>query len=134
MEKIMVSETQLSGASKSAMTMPVKVALNDHRVESQAPQVPKAHADLAVPKSTNIKYDANQLKESLKDAVKILNEQITSKSQGLGFSYDEKLNKPVITVTNTASGQVVRQIPNMEVLKLAHKLDDLKGILYNAKV
>ena len=130
----MVSETQLSGASKSAMPLPVKATLNDHRVESQAPQVPKAHVDLVVPKSNNIKYDANQLKENLKDAVKILNEQITSKSQGLGFSYDEKLNKPVITVTNTASGQVVRQIPNMEVLKLAHKLDDLKGILYNAKV
>lgn len=86
-----------------------------------------------MPKPADIKYDAGQIKQSLQDAVRILNDQVSAKSQGLGFSYDESINRPVITVRNTQTGQVVRQIPGEDVLRMAHNLDKLKGILYNEK-
>jgi uncharacterized FlaG/YvyC family protein len=44
------------------------------------------------------------------------------------------LNTPVVTVRNTATGEVVRQIPTETVVRLAHSIDDMKGILLNAKV
>jgi uncharacterized FlaG/YvyC family protein len=38
---------------------------------------------------------------------------------------------PVILVKNQDSGEVIRQIPNEVVIKVAHSIEDLKGILHN---
>jgi len=35
-------------------------------------------------------------------------------------------------VTNTQTGELVRQIPSDAVIKVAHTLEDLKGLLYDA--
>jgi len=40
----------------------------------------------------------------------------------------------VIRVRNLSTGEEVRQIPTEDVLRMAHKIDDLKGILYNKAV
>jgi uncharacterized FlaG/YvyC family protein len=40
----------------------------------------------------------------------------------------------VIRVSNTATGEVIRQIPSEDVLRMAHQIDALKGILYNKAV
>jgi flagellar protein FlaG len=103
-------------------------------VLSQRPQVAAPlKVQLEMPKPADIKYDAGQLKQSLQEAVRILNEQVSSKTQGLGFSYDSSIKNAVITVRNTETGQVVRQIPGEDILRMAHNLDQLKGILYNEK-
>lgn len=83
--------------------------------------------------TSNIQYDRSAMEKSLKDAIKLLNDQMSSTSQGLGFSYDDSTKAPVVTVRNLETGQVVRQIPSSDLLRLAHRLDELKGILYNAK-
>ena len=92
-------------------------------------------ARVALPPSptSNIQYDRSAMEKSLKDAVKLLNDQMSSKLQGLGFSYDDSTKTPVVTVRNLESGQVIRQIPSDDLIRLAHRLDALKGILYNAK-
>jgi flagellar protein FlaG len=44
---------------------------------------------------------------------------------------DEALGRPVVTVRNTESGEVVRQIPNEVVVKVAHNIEAFKGLLHN---
>ena len=83
------------------------------------------------PKPSTINFDGSKSLENLKSAIKLLNEQMVSTSRGLGFSYDDSKNSPVIKVMNLESGEVIRQIPSEDLLSLAHKIDDLKGILYN---
>jgi flagellar protein FlaG len=95
-----------------------------HKAEPAGPKV-------SVPKVVDIQYDPAQAKKSLQAAVSMLNQQMDAKKQGLGFSYDDATNQPVITVRNTSSGEVIRQIPTEDLLRIAHKMDDLKGILYN---
>jgi flagellar protein FlaG len=51
----------------------------------------------------------------------------------LNFSIDEKLGRPVVTVRNESTGEVVRQIPNEVVVRVAHSIDELKGLLLNEK-
>jgi len=89
--------------------------------------------ELAPTPTSNIQFDRAAMEQSLKEAVKLLNDQMGSQAQGLGFSYDDSTNRPVVTVRNLETGQVVRQIPSTDLLRLAHRLDELKGILYNAK-
>ena len=93
------------------------------------PQKPKVSA----PKPNEIKFDPAEANKNLEQAVALLNDQLAVKNQGLGFSYDKSVKSPVITVSNLHTGEVVRQIPSEEVLRIAHKLDDLRGILYNQK-
>jgi flagellar protein FlaG len=90
-----------------------------------------AHPKLEVPKSPEIKYDPNQARENLSTAISMLNKQMQSTQRGLGFSYDDSKHTPVIKVTDVNSGEVVRQIPTEEVLKMAHHIDAVKGMLYN---
>jgi flagellar protein FlaG len=128
-DNIMVSEIQ--GASPN--TSPSVNPRMQTPVQTAAAAVMPQKPQLVAPKPVDIQYDAGKIQQSLKEAVRLLNDQVTSKSQGLGFSYDETLKTPVITVRNTETGQVIRQIPNEDVLRVAHKLEDLKGLLYNAK-
>ncbi len=109
---------------KTAVPVPVPVPAPVEKAEPAGPKV-------SAPKVVDIQYDPAQAKKSLQAAVSILNQQMDAKNQGLGFSYDDSTKQPVITVRNTNSGEVVRQIPSEDLLRIAHKLDELKGILYN---
>lgn len=125
----MVSEIQGASPNTSPSVTPRVQTPAQTAAAVSVPQKPQ----LVMPKPVEIQYDPNKIQESLKEAVRILNDQVVSHSQGLGFSYDETLKTPVITVRNTETGQVIRQIPNEDVLRVAHKLEELKGLLYNAK-
>lgn len=49
----------------------------------------------------------------------------------LGFSQDEALNGPVITVSDMETGKVVRQIPTEVVVRVAHSIEKMKGLLFD---
>ena len=86
---------------------------------------------LEVPKSPEIKFDPNKVRENLSAAIGMLNKQMESSKRGLGFSYDESKKTAVVKVTDANTGEVVRQIPTEQVLKMAHQIDQYKGMLYN---
>ncbi len=47
---------------------------------------------------------------------------------------ERPLNRPVVTVTNQQTGEVIRQIPNDVVIRMAHSIDETRDNLLNAKV
>lgn len=91
----------------------------------------KPVADLRMPEKVSIRYDAAELRRNLQDAIAKLNQQIQKSQQNLNFSIDKCANRFVITVKNTQSGEVIRQIPDEVVLKVAHNIDQIKGMLLN---
>ena len=133
----MVAEVSIRGAPPAghptnvppAGTEAVGSAPAEKAPSPAVPQKPKVSA----PKPNEIKFDPAEANKNLEQAVSMLNEQLAVKKQGLGFSYDKSVKSPVIKVSNLHTGEVVRQIPSEEVLRIAHKLDDLRGILYNQK-
>ena len=94
-------------------------------------QVAKVAAITPPPWESTIKFDPIEASKNLKSAIAMLNEQMASSGRGLGFSYDDSVNSPVIKVNNTKTGELVRQIPSEDVLRIAHKLDQLKGVLFD---
>ena len=78
--------------------------------------------------------DPDEMRANLEAAIEKLNEQVERNGRGLNFSIDEKLNRPIITVRNTATGEVVRTIPNEVVIKVAHNIEDIKGLLMDHKL
>jgi len=95
----------------------------------QIPETPKVTA----PKPVAIKFDASEVRQNLQDAVSMLNQQLTSTKRGLGFQIDESVGGPVVTVRSAETGEVVRQIPNETIVRVAHSIDKVKGLLLNAK-
>lgn len=73
-------------------------------------------------------------KDQLKMAVQEIEKFVQSVKRNLEFSIDEASGKVVVKVIASDSGEVVRQIPNEEVLKLANSLNDASSLLFSAKV
>lgn len=77
--------------------------------------------------------EALRLRENLQEALKALSEQMDDGARQLSFSVDEALGRTVVKVHDRDSGEVVRQIPSEAVLKVAHTLHDLKGLLLDQR-
>ena len=126
----MITSTAMSGARpelpEAALKLPVRAA-------PEAPQpVPMPVAPRAMAAAPRVAHDPVKLQENLREAVDQLNKQLASSGRSLGFSFDEVLNAPVVTVKSTATGEVIRQIPSEAVLRVAHTFEALKGLLHDA--
>lgn len=77
---------------------------------------------------------SEEMRENLKEAVKRLNEMMREGNRDLNFSMDETTDRVVITVKNANTGEVVRQIPDATLLRMAHNLENLKGVLHNESI
>ena len=63
----------------------------------------------------------------------MLNQQLSSTNRGLGFHIDDAVGGPVVTVRSSDTGEVVRQIPNEVVVRVAHSIEKMKGLMFNSK-
>ena len=88
---------------------------------------------MVAPKPVAIQFDPNAARQSIQEAVSILNQQVKQTNRGLGFRMDEVLNAPVVTVVSESTGEVVRQIPNEVVVRIAHNIEKMKGFFFNSK-
>ncbi|KAF1032493.1 MAG: putative protein YvyC [Pseudomonas sp.] len=70
----------------------------------------------------------------LKKAVKEINDFILATQRKLDFSIDDTTHQVVVKVIATESGEVIRQIPSEQALKLAQSLHDASSLLFDAKV
>ncbi|MFJ2362841.1 flagellar protein FlaG [Pseudomonas sp. NPDC087697] len=91
-------------------------------------EAPQADSVQAVAGSTD--SDADKLKVAVQEIEKF----VQSIKRNLEFSIDEASGKVVVKVIATATGEVVRQIPSEEALKLADSLNTASNVLFNAKV
>lgn len=81
---------------------------------------------------TKPKQDPLESRRTLQEASEQLNEQMRRDNRDLSFSVDDVANTVVLTVKNK-EGEVVRQIPNEVVLRVAHNLEKVKGLIQDEK-
>ena len=60
---------------------------------------------------------------NVQEAVSKLNDYIQDQQRNLRFSVDDESGETVVTVMDSVSDSVIRQIPDETVLRLARKLD-----------
>ena len=93
---------------------------------------PNAPVNVPSPRAV-LPTDAEKMVSQYEQVVDQLNRQMQANNRNLGFGIDRKINTYVITVTDKRSGDVVRQIPAEAVVRVAHAIEDLKGVLYSAQ-
>lgn len=64
--------------------------------------------------------------QELDEALLEVNEFVQTRNKQLNFSVDEDSGKQVVKVTDSESGDVIRQIPTEEVLNLSRRIQDLQ--------
>jgi flagellar protein FlaG len=130
--------SDISSIHSSPQAMPVatpRVAVQEVDRQGVALAVkPMEKPQITAPKPNQINFDPKKQQENLAQAINLLNEQMVSTKQGLGFSVDKSVPVPIVTVRNNSNGEVIRQLPSEEAVKMAHHLDSLKGFLQSARV
>ena len=78
--------------------------------------------------NTEVERNGAQLDEAVAKVESFLKVQ----NRDLAFTIDEKTNRSVVTVKDSQSGDVIRQIPSEEVLKLAERIQELQQDVGNS--
>jgi flagellar protein FlaG len=82
--------------------------------------------------SENVKNaDEKPSRETVEATLVKANELARKFSRELSFSYDERIDRVVVTVREGDTDKVVRQLPPEEMIRLAVKMDDILGMLVN---
>jgi uncharacterized FlaG/YvyC family protein len=134
--------SQASDASRAAKARPneAEIARQDSAkkqvVDTQPVNQPKiepleniARIEQVEDRSLKIAVDSYSI-DRIREKVAELEKALPKTSNSLSFSVDEVLNRPVITVVDRKSGEVVRTLPSEEVLRVVHNVDKMKGILF----
>ena len=84
-------------------------------------------------KGLDLKKDDAQEETKVRAAAEDIQKFFHSVKRNLEFSIDEGSGKVIVKVIASDSGEVIRQIPNAEILKLADSLSDANSLLFRAK-
>jgi flagellar protein FlaG len=95
----------------------------------------KAEQNLAAKAAQNAQAfssdaDIKQREESaveLEQALGDISEFLQNRNTQLAFSVDEATDRPVVTVKDADSGDVIRQIPSEDVLRIAERINELQS-------
>lgn len=72
-------------------------------------------------------------RQPLEQAVSDIEGFVQSIRRDLNFALDDSSGRMVVKVTDRASGNVVRQIPSEEALRLAENLEQMRSLLFEAQ-
>ncbi len=119
--EIQTNATRVAGAPAPKPAAPHV----DIQVRPQAPTETKP--------AVETRPDPQEARRALAEATDQLNKQMARNKRDLSFSVDDASNKIVVTVKNSASGEVVRQIPSEVALRVANNLENMKGLFKDEK-
>lgn len=81
-----------------------------------------------------LRRDQQAERQRLEEMAQNLQEFVQSFNKSLSFSVDDASGKDVISVRDKVSGELLRQIPSEEMLKLAVRLSEANGLLVKTEV
>lgn len=76
---------------------------------------------------------AESVRESVEKAISSIQGFVQSIRRDLNFDFDDSSGRVVVKVTDSVSGDVVRQIPTEDALRLAENLEEIRSLLFKAE-
>ena len=73
------------------------------------------------------------LRAELGDSVRVVNERLAHRGQSLDIGIDPSTGAVVVKVSDDKTGEIVRQIPSEDALRVARNIEVLTGILVDHK-
>ena len=110
-------------------------SLRASAIAAQPAPAQEARETPALPMVITPKPERKPSSDQLREAVKEIQESVgnSNSNTNLQFSVDEDTGRTVVSVIDSETRQVVRQIPSEEVMRMARALDRMQGLLVNGK-
>lgn len=83
------------------------------------------------PASTSL--TAEQARQPVEEAISSIKQFAQSIQRNLNFALDDSSGRVVVKVTDAMSGDVIRQIPSEDALRLAESLEEARSLLFKAE-
>lgn len=115
-----MAEQSMSAVGVTTPNIPVET----NQVMAQ-PKVERK--DPATPKVKDLNFSAEELKEMMEFA----NQALKGTNNVLSFQFDDSLQSPIIRVVDQLSGEVIRQLPSEEIVRIAQSIESMKGVLFD---
>lgn len=96
----------------------------------KVPGAPDNQKTTALPVVVEVKPADRQ---SLEKAVSDMQDFVQSVRRDINFQLDDGTGQVVVRVTEAATGDVIRQIPSEEALRLAENLSEIRSLLFEAE-
>jgi flagellar protein FlaG len=103
--------------ARNKLVESTKVVQNRQEVSASGKSMP-----VAKPAGVSVE----ERKKELDQAVKNVSGYVQNITRELNFSIDEELGRPVVTVLDQETGEIIRQIPNEEMLELAKNISEVQ--------
>lgn len=107
-------------------------------LEVSKPMTTSAPADAAKPVDAADSSASNSVpatgkieREQVEKAVEDIQAFVNSNQRNLDFSIDDTTGDVVVKIVATQSGEVIRQLPSEEALKMAQRLKDPHSLLFD---
>lgn len=81
-----------------------------------------------------VKVNTEEMAQNLKVAIEHINSVLKDGGRGLSFVLDDAVGQPIVKVMRADTGEVLRQFPNEAVVRFAHNIDQLKGVLFHGLI
>ena len=126
-----MSIEQISNTAQAAqVATPVPTKAPTPKVEA-AEASSKVKVDIQPRKEIQVDTEAVISALELEEKIAQLNQSLVSRNQAVAFSTDTSTGKDVVRVTNRHTGELIRQLPNADVLHLVKNMDIMMGLIFN---
>ena len=116
-----------------AATSPARNGASPGQTAAGAKVAEESQAAAAVEKMTQ-QPAAQDVNTAVRAAAQQIDSYLKSVGRQVEFRVDDDTGTTVVTVRETATGEVIRQIPNEEVLQLARRFEASSGALLDLVV
>ncbi len=79
------------------------------------------------------KADTQKLKKQLQEITDQLNKEMNPLNTSIRFGFDDSVEELYVSVIDTSNDQIIRKIPSEEAMRLAAKMRELVGMIFDKK-
>ncbi len=133
----MNSINNVSGVVTTGLSQSLAIGVSKPDVMAQTLSQPSDVANSFKDFRQVVEKSSSQLDNSrkqLEQAVQELKRTADTAGRALGFRIDPAVSGTIVTVSNLETGQVIRQIPDEVVVRVAHSMEKMKGLLFDGKL
>lgn len=95
--------------------------------------IAKARGEKAEIQSPLAQQPVETDRETLDAAVSDMQNFVQSVQRDINFKVDDSSGRVVVNVTEATSGEVIRQIPSEEALRLSESMTEIRSLLFKAE-
>jgi len=124
-----------SGSVEAVQVMPQDLSLKfDKSLGVQKDRSPVAvSVATSSLKPSNLNEVTKPIKDVVENAAQELQKFVESSGRTLSFSVDQNSGYQIVRVVDESTGELIRQLPSEELIRLAKNMKELNNILVNQK-